>query len=361
MPRSRPARATRARSVPGAEGIAISISSGSASSRMRGSWSVAPSTFTPSIRTRCFSGSSSTKPTGLIPSCGLRTISRSSSRPPSPAPHDQDPARALARTEPADRALGDRVPHEAHAADERERQQQEEGRHAGRHGDVDLDARRRPRHGPGDRDDPDHHEHHDRHGLQDAEVVALRHVPPLLLLDAEEREDDERGDDDPRHHAVAQLGEAVGHPHRLVEAQPVRQPPGPGDEPRVQGELDQGVPVERERRAETSAHAGKFSPAQDARAGLQQQVHEELRIPADPLAARRRGAPLEDDVLRARDAAQAALGDEAPRRRPRAGPRTSSRRACRARPPRGSSSRRRSPRGPTARRATARRWRGRGR
>ena len=37
MPRSRAARTTRARSVPGADGIAIIISSGSASSRMRGS------------------------------------------------------------------------------------------------------------------------------------------------------------------------------------------------------------------------------------------------------------------------------------------------------------------------------------
>ncbi len=35
MPRRRPSRTTRARSVPGADGIAMTISSGSASSRMR--------------------------------------------------------------------------------------------------------------------------------------------------------------------------------------------------------------------------------------------------------------------------------------------------------------------------------------
>ena len=90
--------------------------------------------------------------------------------------------------------------------------------------------------------------------LDDAEVVARGDVAPLLLLDPEQREDHEGDHDDPWQHAVAQLGEAVGHPHRLVEAQPVGQPPGPGDEPRVQRELDQGVPVEWERRAETSAH-----------------------------------------------------------------------------------------------------------
>src|SRR4051794_1708202 len=86
MPRRRPSRTTRARSVPGADGIAIVSSSGSASSRMRPRSSVVPSTRTPSTRIPRLSGSSSTKPTGSMSSCGLRSISRSTSRPPSPAP-----------------------------------------------------------------------------------------------------------------------------------------------------------------------------------------------------------------------------------------------------------------------------------
>ena len=52
MPRSRHAFTTRARRVPGADGIAIVTSSGSASSRIRGSASVDPSTCTPSMRSR---------------------------------------------------------------------------------------------------------------------------------------------------------------------------------------------------------------------------------------------------------------------------------------------------------------------
>jgi hypothetical protein len=66
--------------------MAIMISSGSDSSRIRPSWSVPPSTFTPSKRRPSLSGSSSTKPTGFRFSSGLRTISRRVSRPPSPAP-----------------------------------------------------------------------------------------------------------------------------------------------------------------------------------------------------------------------------------------------------------------------------------
>ena len=87
MPRARHSRTIRARVDPGAEGIAMITSSGSASSRMRGrSPSVLPRTRTPSIRRRRLLGSSSTKPTGVRPSPRLRTISRSTSRPPSPAP-----------------------------------------------------------------------------------------------------------------------------------------------------------------------------------------------------------------------------------------------------------------------------------
>jgi hypothetical protein len=87
MPRARHALATRPRSVPGADGMAMITSSGSVSSRIRGNSSpVVPSTRTPSTRMRRFVGSSSTKPTGLSRRPGLRSTSRSTSRPPSPAP-----------------------------------------------------------------------------------------------------------------------------------------------------------------------------------------------------------------------------------------------------------------------------------
>ena len=89
MPRSRHAVTTRARSVPGAEGIAITTSSGSTSSRIRArsSDSVVPSTFRPcSSLIPCRRGSSSTNPTGRRRSPGLRTSSRTTSRPPWPPP-----------------------------------------------------------------------------------------------------------------------------------------------------------------------------------------------------------------------------------------------------------------------------------
>ena len=87
IPRARQAVTTRARTVPGAEGIAMMTSSGSTSSRMRSSSSVLPSTRSPWSRRRPrLRGSSSANPTGRRPRLGLRTISRSTSRPPSPAP-----------------------------------------------------------------------------------------------------------------------------------------------------------------------------------------------------------------------------------------------------------------------------------
>ena len=65
MPRSRQAETTRARSVPGAEGMAMMTSPGSTSSRIRGRSALAPSTLTPcSRRMPRLRGSSSTKPTG---------------------------------------------------------------------------------------------------------------------------------------------------------------------------------------------------------------------------------------------------------------------------------------------------------
>src|SRR4051794_12346999 len=76
----------RARSVPGAEGIAITTSSGAVSSRI---WSISlvePSTFSPSIRIPRLRGSSSTKPIAEAPRLGLSWSSRTTIWPPEPAP-----------------------------------------------------------------------------------------------------------------------------------------------------------------------------------------------------------------------------------------------------------------------------------
>ena len=66
MPRPRQAVTTFCRSMPGADGIAITTSSGPAASSTRSSSSVAPSTFRPPIRCPCLRGSSSTKPIGTF-------------------------------------------------------------------------------------------------------------------------------------------------------------------------------------------------------------------------------------------------------------------------------------------------------
>ena len=89
------------------------------------------------------------------PSCGLRTISRSTSRPPSPAPTISTRLASLRARNPRIGRSAIACADEAHAADERERQQQEERDDAGRHADVDLDAGRRPRDRLGERDEPD--------------------------------------------------------------------------------------------------------------------------------------------------------------------------------------------------------------
>ena len=113
--RAHDARAER----PGADGIAMMTSSGSASSRIRASSSVGPRTRTPSMRIPCLSGSSSTKPTGFRPSSGLRRISRRTSRPPSPAP-TMSTRRASGERGSRAAALVDGARDEAHAAVEGE-------------------------------------------------------------------------------------------------------------------------------------------------------------------------------------------------------------------------------------------------
>ena len=253
MPRSRPARATRARSVPGADGIAISISSGSASSRMRGSSSVAPSTFTPSIRTPQLQRVVVDEADGAEAELRVAHDLAQQQAAAVAGADDQHALGALARTEAAHRAVVDAAADEAHAADEREREQEEEREDAARDADAHL-LPGEPAVRLDDRHEADHGERQHDDRLQDPDVVALGHVAPLLLLDPEGREDRERDHHDPREEGVAQIREAFRHPHGLVEAQPVREPPGACHEQPVQNELDQRVPVQRERRSKTSAH-----------------------------------------------------------------------------------------------------------
>ena len=86
MPRSRHAVTTFWRTTPGAEGMAMTTSSGSESSSTRARSSVAPSTLSPAIRMPRLRGSSSTNPIGTVPSSGLRRISHATAWPPLPAP-----------------------------------------------------------------------------------------------------------------------------------------------------------------------------------------------------------------------------------------------------------------------------------
>ena len=76
---------------PGAEGIAITTSSGSVSSRISPISSVVPSTLSPSMRMPRLRGSSSTKPIARAPRFGLSCSSRTTIWPPEPAPTTSTP------------------------------------------------------------------------------------------------------------------------------------------------------------------------------------------------------------------------------------------------------------------------------
>ena len=145
IPRSRQAVTTRARSVPGADGIAITTSSGSTSSRTRArsSLEVVPSTFSPySSFIPCLRGSSSTNPTGRSRSCGVAHELADDQPAAVAAADDQDVAGALADPEAAHPALDDQVHEEPRADQERERQQQEQRDHARGERRPRLDRRR---------------------------------------------------------------------------------------------------------------------------------------------------------------------------------------------------------------------------
>ena len=165
-------------------------SSGSASSRMRGSSlgacrapSAPCSTRMPRLR-----GSSSTKPTGRSRASGLRRISRSTSRPPSPAPTISTSRASAAGAEAAQRPLEQRPREEARAAARSASvSRKNSASDAGRQLDRDVAARRvetltgctigdRSRRAPASRR---------RRACSDALVVALVDVAPPLLVQAE--------------------------------------------------------------------------------------------------------------------------------------------------------------------------------
>ncbi len=99
-------------------------SSGSTSSRTRGSSSVVPSTFRPAMRMPCLRGSSSTKPIGTWRSSGLRRSSAATSWPPLPAPTISTSRESRRDSDPAQRPLGDRADQEARPDDQAEREQE---------------------------------------------------------------------------------------------------------------------------------------------------------------------------------------------------------------------------------------------
>ncbi len=208
MPRSRHAATTRARSVPGAEGIAMTTSSGSTSSRIRArsSESVVPSTFSPcSSFIPCLRGSSSTNPTGRSRSCGLRISSRTTRRPPSPPPTISTSRAPLAarklRTRPSTtRWTRKRAPIRKASASRKNSAITLPGRVTG--GGLEPD-RRRDRVQEGDRAH-DHERGHDQ-ALDHRLVVALAHERPQPLVLAEQRQRHERD----RHDPVDGVGEQV--------------------------------------------------------------------------------------------------------------------------------------------------------
>ena len=138
-PRSRAARTTRARSVPGADGIAIRISSGSASSRIRAS-AVGTAEHAHAVDARAALERVVVDEADRVEP-ELRVAQHLAQRqaPAVAGADDQHAARVLAaRGSRGSGAVVDRPRDEAHAADEHERQQREQREHAGRDREVDL-------------------------------------------------------------------------------------------------------------------------------------------------------------------------------------------------------------------------------
>ena len=136
-------------------------------------------------------GSSSTKPIGPQPSSGLRSISRSTSWPPSPAPTISTSRAPFAGRKPRSRGPR-RQRGRANRTPSRniEREQEEQGDHAGRERDrvghqaewVWWNTTVVPSDRMQQRDRADDHQRRDDHFLDDGLVVALAHECPQPLV-----------------------------------------------------------------------------------------------------------------------------------------------------------------------------------
>src|SRR5204862_438506 len=108
--RSRQAATTLARRVPGADGIAITTSSGPVRSRMTPISSVGPRTLTPAALMPRLPGSSSTNPMARDPRLGFRRNSRATIWPPDPdvqeAQHERERERRGGEDGIGDELLG---------------------------------------------------------------------------------------------------------------------------------------------------------------------------------------------------------------------------------------------------------------
>ena len=208
IPRLRQAATTRARSVPGAEGIAITTSSGSTSSRI--------------LREVLGGGGAEHLEAVLVLDPLLARIVVDEPDRPHPqllvarelahdqaaavaAADDQHVARALLHAEAAGPALDDQVHEEARAEQQHQHQQEEHRDHAGgqRHG-----ARQAPRgrlHGVQQRDCAADDDGRDDYALDHRLVVALTDERPQPLVQAEQREHDHRDGHDPPHRRVEQV------------------------------------------------------------------------------------------------------------------------------------------------------------
>ncbi len=118
MSRSRQAVTTLSRSSPGADGMAMTTSSGLVSSSTRGSSSVVPCTRWPDTSMPCLRGSSSMKPITALESSGLRRSSQRHLLAAVAGAHDQHLGLGPLHERLAQRALDRRAHEEAGAGDE---------------------------------------------------------------------------------------------------------------------------------------------------------------------------------------------------------------------------------------------------
>ena len=214
MSRSRQAATTLARSTPGAEGIAMTTSSGDVRSRISPISSVEPSTFTPTACMPRLRGSSSTKPIARAPRFGFSRSSRTTICPPEPGADDQDAAGAAAARGPVG-PLGDHPPREPGAAEQDDGEQEVEDDHR---------ARQVVGVGLGEGEDRDQQAAGHRGGADDRPQVGKLEVAPPLAVQAEDAEHDrlaerDEGDRAGEHGPVAVRDAARGVQEAQLEGQ----------------------------------------------------------------------------------------------------------------------------------------------